>query len=147
MRRGTISNWNPGDSMVFGSLVDPPQVLPGGVSVGTNELAADGGVSGFPLPSTPVDDSAWCVAIEADQPEPVGDIAHLEHLLQTNKQAEGAMLFQTLHRLREALATQVKRSSDANSLIGSPSPSTSNWITSEHSSLNPSMEPIDGSNR
>ena len=56
---------------------------------------------------------ASAVAIEADQPEPVDDIAHLEHLLQTNKHAEGAMLFQTLHRLREALATQVKRSSDA----------------------------------
>ena len=113
MRRGTVGDSNPGDSMVIESLVDPPQVLPGGVSVGTNEPAAVGGVSSFPLPSTPVDDSAWCVAIEEDQPDPVGDIAHLEHLLQTNKHAEGAMSFQTLHRLREALATQVTRSSDS----------------------------------
>ncbi len=117
MRRGTISNWDPGDTLVIGSLVDPPLVLPGGVREGTNESAADGGVSGFPLPSKPVDDSAWCSVIEADQPEPVGDIAHLEHLLQTNKQAEGAMLFMTLHRLREALATQVTRSSDSDTPV------------------------------
>ena len=93
MRRGSVSNWDPGASMVIESLVDPPQVLPGGVSVGTNETAADGGISGFSLPSTPVEDSAWCTVIEAEQPETVGDIAHLEHLLQTNQQAEGAMLF------------------------------------------------------
>ena len=117
MKRHPTDNWNPGESMVVESLVDPPQSFPGGVSVGTNELAADGGISGFPIPSTPVDDSAWCTVIEADQPDAIGDIAHLEHLLQTNKQAEGAMLFQTLHRLREALATQVKRSSDADTPV------------------------------
>lgn len=42
MRRGSVSNWDPGASMVIESLVDPPQMLPGGVSVGTNESAADG---------------------------------------------------------------------------------------------------------
>jgi hypothetical protein len=113
MRRGSVSNWNPGDSLVIGSLVDPPQMLPGGVSAGTNATAAIGGDGGFPLPSKPIDDSAWCAVIEADQPEPVGDIRHLEHLLQNNKQAEGAALFQTLTRLREALATQLTRDSDA----------------------------------
>lgn len=117
MRRGTVGDWNPGDSMVIESLVDPPQVLPGGVSVGTNEPAADGGISGFSLPSTPVEDSAWCTVIEAEHPETVGDIAHVEHLLQTNQQAEGAMLFQTLTRLREALATQVTRSSDSDTPV------------------------------
>ncbi len=101
MRRGSISDWNPGDTLVFGSFVDPPQMLPGGVSASTNH------------PSKPAEDSAWCTVIEADQPEPVGDIRHLEHLLQTNRQAEGAMLFQTLTRLREALATQLTRDSDA----------------------------------
>ena len=116
MKRHPTDNWKPGESMVVAS-VDPPQTLEGGVGLGTDALAADGGISGFPIPSTPVDDSAWCTVIEADQPEAVGDIAHLEHLLQTNKQAEGAMLFQTLHRLREALATQVKRSSDADTPI------------------------------
>ena len=35
------------------------------------------------------DDSAWCVAIEAEQSESVGDIAHLEYLLQNNRTAEG----------------------------------------------------------
>ena len=114
MRRGTISNWDPGDSLVIASA-DPPQPL--GAGIGADVTAAVGGCSGFSLPTTPVDDSAWCSVIEADQPEPVGDIAHLEHLLQTNKQAEGAMLFMTLHRLREALATQVKRSSDADTPI------------------------------
>ena len=116
MKRHPTDNWKPGESMVIAS-VDPPQTLNGGVGIGTDALAADGGISGFPIPSTPVDDSAWCTVIEADQPDAVGDIAHLEHLLQTNKQAEGAMLFQTLHRLREALVTQVKRSSDADTPI------------------------------
>ena len=113
MRRGSLRYRD--------DVVDPPvhDIGPGGIVVNGApvESAADGGVSSFPLPSTPIDDSAWCVAIEADQPEPIGDIAHLEHLLQTNKQAEGAMLFQTLHRLREALATQVKRSSDADTPV------------------------------
>ena len=63
------------------------------------------------------DDSAWCVAIEAEQSESVGDIAHLEYLLQNNRTAEGAMLFQTLPRLREALATQVTRSSDSDTPV------------------------------
>lgn len=100
-------------------MVDPPafEAMPGGIVVNRAPIEPAIGGNGFSLPSTPIDDSAWCVAIEADQPEPVGDIAHLEHLLQTNKQAEGAMLFQTLHRLREALATQVKRSSDADTPI------------------------------
>ena len=100
--------------MVIASA-DPPKPL--GAGIGAGVTAADGGNSGFSLPFTPVDDSPLCVAIEADQSEPVGDIAHLEHLLQTNQQAEGVMLFQTLHLLREALATQVKRSSDANTLL------------------------------
>ena len=82
------------------------------------ELAADGGVSGFPNePVGMTEDSAWSVAIEAEHTEPVGDIAHLEFLLKNNKTAEGAMLFQTLTRLREALATQVKRSSDADTPV------------------------------
>ena len=63
------------------------------------------------------DDSAWCVAIEAEQSESVGDIAHLEYLLQNNRTAEGAMLFQTLPRLREVLATQVARSSDSDTPV------------------------------
>nr|WP_137006886.1 hypothetical protein [Synechococcus sp. UW106] len=37
----------------------------------------------------------------------------MDHLLQANKQAERAMLFLTLHRLREALATKVAKASDA----------------------------------
>ena len=63
------------------------------------------------------DDSAWCVAIEAEQSESVGDIAHLGYLLQNNRTAEGAMLFQTLPRLREVLATQVARSSDSDTPV------------------------------
>ena len=60
---------------------------------------------------------AGMVAIEADSNDPIGDIAHLEHLLQSSKVAEGAMLFQTLHRLREALATQVTKASDAHTPV------------------------------
>ena len=76
--------------------------------------STDQGISSFSnQPAEMKDDSAWCVAIEAEQPEPVGDIGHLEFLLKNNRTAEGAMLFQTLHRLREALATQVTRSSDS----------------------------------
>ena len=76
-----------------------------------------GGGTGFPIPSTPVDDAAWMVAIEADSTDPIGDIAHLEHLLQSSNVAEGGMLFQTLHRLREALATQVTKASDAHAPV------------------------------
>lgn len=105
------------------STVDPPvqDIGPGGIVVErapVEQSAADGGISGFPnQPVAMEDDSAWCVAIEAEQSEPVGDIAHLEFLLKNNKTAEGAMLFQTLTRLREALATQVTRSSDAESPV------------------------------
>jgi hypothetical protein len=63
------------------------------------ESAAAGGCSGFPLPSKPDDDSAWCAVIEADLPEPVGDIRHLQHLLQTNQQAEGAALLTYIVRI------------------------------------------------
>ena len=76
---------------------------------------ASGG-TGFPNPSPLVDDAAWMVAIEADDADPIGDIAHLEHLLQSSSVAEGAMLFQTLHRLREAL-----RNSPSDSIeVGKP---------------------------
>lgn len=73
--------------------------------------------NGLPEPSPVAEDAAWMVAIEADSNDPIGDIAHLEHLLQSSNVAEGAMLFQTLHRLREALATQVTRSSDAHAPV------------------------------
>ena len=79
----------------------------------TNAIA--GGCDGFSNPS-PSDDSAWLVAIEGDPSEPVGDIAHLEHLLTNGKLAEAAMLYQTLGRLREALATSVTKGS----LVDSP---------------------------
>ena len=109
MRRG---------SGLYRDVVDPPvhDIEPGGIVVNRApvESAADGGISGFSnQPAVMKDDSAWCVAIEAEQPDPVGDIGHLEFLLKNNRTAEGAMLFQTLHRLREALATQVTRSSDS----------------------------------
>ena len=102
-------------------VVDPPvqDIDPGGIVVerAPVEPAADGGISGFPNPSPLVDDAAWCVAIEADNTDQIGDIAHLEHLLQSSNVAEGAMLFQTLHRLREALATQVTKASDADAPV------------------------------
>ena len=75
------------------------------------------GASGFPNPSPLVDDAAWMVTIEADSNDPIGDIAHLEHLLQSSTEAEGAMLFQTLHRLREALATQATKTSDTHAPV------------------------------
>ena len=97
--------------MVIASAAPPSPLWAGEQSADAN--AADGGISGFPKqPAEMKDDSAWCVAIEAEQSESVGDIAHLEYLLQNNRTAEGAMLFQTLPRLREALATQVTRRID-----------------------------------
>ena len=42
---------------------------------------------------------------------------HQEHLLTTSTAAKGATLFQTLHPLREALATQMKRSTDAHAPV------------------------------
>ena len=68
-------------------------------------------LSGRPTIPPLVDDAARSVAIEAENTDPIGDIAHLEHLLQTCSVAEGAMLFQTLHRLWEALSMQVTKSS------------------------------------
>ena len=101
-------------------MVDPPvtvTITPGGSDVDMGAPSTAIGGDGFSLPSAPVEDSAWCTVIEAEHPETVGDIAHVEHLLQTNQQAEGAMLFQTLTRLREALATQVTRSSDSDTPV------------------------------
>ena len=98
------------------STVDPPAQANGAVAERAPVDNATGG-SGFPNPSPLVDDAAWCVAIEADSTDPIGDIAHLEHLLQSSSVAEGGMLFQTLHRLREALATQVTKASDAQSPV------------------------------
>ena len=93
------------------TVVPPAPALGGGTERAPVDTAVGG--NGFPNPSPVVDDAAWCVAIEADNTDPIGDIAHLEHLLQSSSVTEGAMLFQTLHRLREALATQVTKASDA----------------------------------
>ena len=105
---------------VMVSTVDPP-VAENGAGLTSSQRRAPVesavGGNGFPNPSPLVDDAAWMVAIEADDNDPIGDIAHLEHLLTTSKQAEGAMLFMTLHRLREALATQVKRSTNAHAPV------------------------------
>ena len=98
------------------SSVDPPAEANGAMAERALDDSAAGG-SGFPNPSPLVDDAAWWVAIEAENTDPIGDIAHLEHLLQTSTVAEGAMLFQTLHRLREALATQVTKASDADAPV------------------------------
>ena len=98
------------------STVDPPAQAIGAMAERAPVETAGGG-TGFPNPSPLVDDAAWMVAIEADDADPIGDIAHLEHLLQSSSVAEGAMLFQTLHRLREALATQVTKASDAHAPV------------------------------
>ena len=104
-------------SQLHFDVVDPPtSVIAAGAQDDDRapvDTAADGGISSFPNPSPIAEDAAWLAAIEADSTDPIGDIAHLEHLLTSSTVAEGAMLFQTLHRLREALATQVKRSTDA----------------------------------
>ena len=86
--------------------MDLPVPVPGG---GTERALVEHAVggNGFPSPSPLVDDAAWMVAIEVENTDPIVDIALLEHLLQSSSVAEGAMLFRTLHRLREALATQV----------------------------------------
>ena len=104
-------------SQLHFDVVDPPtSVIAAGAQDDDRapvDTAADGGISSFPNPSPIAEDAAWLAAIEADSTDPIGDIAHLELLLTSSTVAEGAMLFQTLHRLREALATQVKRSTDA----------------------------------
>ena len=97
MRRGTISNWNPGDTMVFGSLVDPPQVLPGGVSEGTNESAADGGISGFPLRQA----MAWDAF--SGKPECVNDISEFLEELDDNPRLRSSANLRTLGRVRQEL--------------------------------------------
>lgn len=98
------------------STVDPPVPVPGGGTERALVEPAVGG-NGFPNPSPLVDEAAWMVAIEADDNDPVGDIAHLEFLIQNNRAAEGAMRFQTLSRLREVLATQITRSSSADTPV------------------------------
>ena len=49
---------------------------------------AAGGDNGFPNPSPVVVDAAWCIAIEADSINSIGDITHLEHLLSSRSVAE-----------------------------------------------------------
>ena len=112
MKRCPTDNRTPGET----SSVDPPAQANGAMAERAPDDSAAGD-SGFPNPSPLVDDAAWCVALEADNTDPIGDIAHLEDLLQTSTVAEGAMLFQTLHRLREALATQVTKASDADAPV------------------------------
>ena len=103
----------------YRDVVDPPTVDI--TSRGSDEdrapVESAVGGNGFPNPSPVVDDAAWMVAIEADDADPIGDIAHLRQLLKSGSVAEGAMLFQTLHRLREALATQVTQASDADAPV------------------------------
>ena len=65
------------------STVDPPVTATGALQERAPVDSAAGG-SGFPNPSPVVDDAAWLVAIESDSTDPIGDIAHLEHLLQTS---------------------------------------------------------------
>ena len=97
MRRGTVSNWNPGDTMVFGSLVDPPQMLPGGVSVGTNETASDGGISGFSLRRA----MAWDAF--NGKPECVNDISEFLEELDDNPRLRSSANLRTLSRVRQEL--------------------------------------------
>ena len=97
MRRGTIGDWNPGDSMVIESLVDPPQVLPGGVSVGTNESAAVGGVSGFSLRHA----MAWDAF--SGKPECVNDISEFLEELDDNPRLRSSANLRTLSRVRQEL--------------------------------------------
>ena len=97
MRRGTVSNWDPGDTLVIGSLVDPPQVLPGGVSVGTNETAADGGVSSFPLRRA----MAWDAF--SGKPECVNDMSEFLEELDDNPRLRSSANLRTLSRVRQEL--------------------------------------------
>ena len=103
----------------YRDVVDPPTVFiaPRGSDEDMAPVESAVGGNGFPNPSPVVDDAAWMVAIEADDSDPIGDIAHLRQLLKSGSVAEGAMLFQTLHRLREALATQVTQASDADAPV------------------------------
>ena len=47
----------------------------------------------------------------------IGEVAQLVPMPRSSSLAEGAMLLQTLHRLREMLATQVSRASDAKASV------------------------------
>ena len=69
------------------SSEDPPAEANGAMAVRAPDDSAAGG-SGFPNPSPLVDDAAWCVAIEADSIDSIGDITPLEHLLSSSSVAE-----------------------------------------------------------
>ena len=96
MKRHPTDNWKPGESMVIESLVDPPQSFPGGVSVGTNELAADGGISGFINHATIWDAFAGC-------PNCLNDTSEFLTELDENPRLRSSANLRTLSRVRGEL--------------------------------------------
>ena len=91
-----------------------PFAGPGG-SVGT---VAPGAVPPEPVEIT---DPAWALVLGegAEAEEQLGDLRHLQHLLQTYPQSEGAMQLQCLNQLRAAL-NQVDLSHDSDTPIAVP---------------------------
>ena len=93
----------------FFASVDPPAAatcdgatLCGGSSErAPDAFATDGGVSGF------ITDPAWALVLGegAEAEEQLGDLRHLQHLLQSYPESEGAMQLQCLNQLRAALNT------------------------------------------
>ncbi len=94
MRRGTVSNWDPGDSLVIASA-DPPQPL--GAGIGADVTAADGGISSFPLRHA----MAWDAF--SGKPECVNDISEFLEELDDNPRLRSSANLRTLSRVRHEL--------------------------------------------
>ena len=96
MKRCPTDNWKPGESMVIAS-VDPPQTLDGGVGIGTDALATDGGISGF----TNRVATAWDVL--AGRPECVTDLQDFLNDLNESPDLRAAATLRSLTRIRTEL--------------------------------------------
>ena len=94
MRRDSISNWNPGETVVITSA-DPPQPL--GAGIGADVNAADGGVSGFPLRNG----MAWDAF--SGKPECVNDISEFLEELDENPRLRSSANLRALGRVRQEL--------------------------------------------
>ena len=107
------------DDQMWSASVDPPELAAGAWSDRAPEAQRQDGGSGFTLEK--VDEPAWEIVTgkATSQEEPLGDLRHLQHLLEKHPEAMGPMQLQTLNQLRAALC-QVSLDDDATTPVQLP---------------------------